>query len=421
MIRIKAFKAVRPGKDLAESIAALPYDVYSEKEARDIVKKNPLSFLKIVRPETVFEENTDIYSDKVYKKAAEILQDEIEKGNLCEEDTESLYVYRQTMNGRAQTGLVACFSVDDYLENRIKRHEFTRKDKEDDRTKHIDVCSAQTGLVFLAYDGSDSVERIIYDATLNEPLYDFISEDGVRQQVWKISDRSLISDLSAAFCDVESMYIADGHHRCQSSATVAVKRRSEADKAVHENESDYFLAVAFAKEQLLIYPYNRVISDLNGLSREAFMDAVKNAGFTVSEVSVSFTEEERRRGVYKTAKKGEIAMYLDKKWYRLTASEAMLNGSAVESLDVSILQDNILDKILGITDPRTDKRIDFVGGIKGMAELERRCSEDMMLAFALYPTSMDELIRVTDEGKVMPPKSTWFEPKLMSGLFVHMI
>lgn len=421
MAKIKPFKAIRPRTKDVEKVSTLPYDVFSEKEAREIVAKNPQSFLKIVRPETAFPRNVDIYSNKVYEKARNLIKENIEKGIFVEESKECYYIYREIMDGRSQTGLVATFAIDDYLNNVIKRHEYTRQEKEDDRTRHIDICSAQTGLVFLAFQEGMALRVMLEKATHDEPLYDFFSADNVRQLVWKVDDLEKVEKITEAFKAVNSMYIADGHHRCASAAMVCKKRREEKPDYDGTEEFNYFMAVAFPQDSLLVLPYYRVVKDLNGLTPKKFIEAIENAGFTVNKLSRLFVARERRHKVNQPRRKGEIAMHLGGKWYQLLAKDEILKDDAVGCLDVTLLQDNILNPILGILDPRTDVRIDFVGGIRGMGELEKRCREDMKVAFALYPTSMEELIRITDEGKVMPPKSTWFEPKLQSGLFVHRI
>lgn len=421
MANIKPFQAIRPQARYVEKVSTLPYDVFSQKEARDVVAKNPMSFLKIVRPETTFPKNVDMYSDKVYEKARALIEENIKKGIFTVDEHDCYYIYRQIMNGRTQTGLVACFAVDDYLNNVIKKHEFTRQEKEDDRIRHVDICSAHTGLVFLAYKQVSEIQRLLEQATHREPLYDFFTADHVRQLVWKVEDPQKVQKITQAFAKVEQLYIADGHHRSASAATVAERRRKIKPDYDGTEEFNYFMAVAFPHDQLLILPYYRVVKDLNGLKKQEFLKALQDAGFLVKKLSRFFTARERRHGVYQPRYKGEIAMHLAGRWYRVRATKEILKHDPVGCLDVSLLQDTILDPILGIKDPRTDSRIDFVGGIRGMSELEKRCREDMKVAFALYPTSMDELIDVTNENKVMPPKSTWFEPKLQSGLFIHRI
>ncbi len=421
MALTKPFRAIRPRRTYARDVATLPYDVFTEKEARRIVSENPLSFLKIVRPETMFPEGVDMYGDQVYEKARDELHKDIFSNFLKQDETDCYYIYRQVMRGRSQTGIVACFSVDDYLNNVVKKHEFTRHDKEIDRTRHIDICSAQTGLVFLAYQERYYPRQIIEKITEREPLYDFTARDGVGQLVWKVDRPQEVEALTRAFSQMDSLYIADGHHRCASAAQVALKRRAAHPSYTGREEFNYFMAVAFPQDQLMIYPYNRVMKDLNGLSDEEFLAAIPQHGFDVEKLSDEFVEEEKKRGAFAVRRKGEFAIYLSDSWYRLTARPEIMKEDPVGSLESSLLQDNLLHPVLGVKDIRADARMDFVGGVKGLEELERRCHEDMKIAFSLYPTTMEELFRVTDAGMIMPPKSTWFEPKLQSGLFVHQI
>lgn len=421
MANVKPFRAIRPRRTYARQVATLPYDVFTEKQARAIVQENPLSFLKIVRPETMFPEGTHMYDTAVYEKARDELNHDIDSNFLKQDETDCYYIYRQVMEGRSQTGIVACFSVDDYLNNVVKKHEYTRHDKEIDRTRHIDICSAQTGMVFLVFQEAYNPQAVIERITQQEPLYDFVAADQVRQIVWKVDDPEEIALLSAAFAQMDSLYIADGHHRCASAAAVAQKRREASPDYDGTEEFNYFMAVAFPRDQLMIYPYNRVMKNLNGLTDEEFLAAIPQHGFTVEPVPEEFTAQERARHAFTVRKKGDIAMYLSDHWYRLQATPAIMKTDPVGSLESSLLQDNLLEPVLGVKDIRADERMDFVGGVKGFEELERRCHEDMYIAFALYPTSMDELFRVTDAGLIMPPKSTWFEPKLQSGLFVHRI
>ena len=418
MAQINPFKGIRPNPKYVQRVASLPYDVYSEKEAREIVARNPMSFMKIVRPETGFPRNVDPYSDKVYERARKLIDDNISKGIFTVDTEDCYYIYREIMNGRSQTGLVACFAVDDYLNNVIKKHEHTRKEKEEDRTRHIDVCAAQTGLVFLAFKDEFGARAIMEQVTHHEPLYEFVSIDNVMQLVWKVDDPDKVDKITKAFSKVENYYIADGHHRAASAATVCKKRRVLRPDYTGDEEFNYFMAVAFPHTELNILPYYRVVSDLNGLSPKLFLELVSKK-FYIKKIHRTISLRERKGGIFQPRHKGEFAMYLGGRWFRLQAKPEIQSNDAVDGLDVMILQKNILDPILGIKDPRTNKRIDFVGGIRGMTELERRCKTDMKVAFALYPTSMEELFRVTDEGKVMPPKSTWFEPKLQSGLFIH--
>ncbi len=410
-MRLKAFKAVRPRRTLVQEVSCLPYDVFSETEARKIVAENPNSFLAVTRPETLFPAGTDPASPEVYERARVLIDENIASGTFKADEKDTYYIYRQTVNGRSQTGLVACYAVDDYLENRIKKHELTRLDKEDDRTRHIDVCNAQTGLVFLFFREGEEARKVLKEATEGEPLYDFTASDGVQQTVWQVSDEADVAKITAAFEAVPEMYIADGHHRSASAAAVCKKRRTENPDHNGSEEYNYFLAVSFPYEELLIMPYYRVVKDLNGLSTEEFLD----------KLSEKFSIEKKDLKAYEPAKKGEVALYVDDTWYKLSAKPEILKDDPVGSLDVTMLQENVLKPILGIEDIRTSDRIDFIGGIRGLGELEKRCHEDMKAAFAMRHTTVSQLMRVADDGDIMPPKSTWFEPKLQSGLFIHQI
>lgn len=410
MPKVTPFQSIRPVPELAGRIAALPYDVYSREEALIEVQKEPLSFLKIDRAETQFPAGTDMYAPEVYAKAREILDNMILDGSFIMEDIPCYYIYELTMDGRSQTGIAACSSVEDYQNNLIKKHENTREDKELDRIRHVDVTGAHTGPVFLAYRSCREINEIINTAKSQPLLYDFVSADGISHRVWRISDASVISRLEALFAQIPCTYIADGHHRCASAVKVGQKRRAEASDFTGREEYNRFLSVLFPDDQLCIMPYNRVIKDLNGLSPESFIDAVRKAGFSV---------EYKGKEQVAPAKKGTFGMYLAGNWYLLTAGNALRSAHPVEGLDVSILQDYLLSPILNIEDPRTDRRIDFVGGIRGLDELERRVAHDMEIAFSMYATSIEELLSVADAGLLMPPKSTWFEPKLRSGLFIH--
>ena len=408
MAQIKPFQAVRPTEEFADRVAALPYDVYNREEATKEVQREPLSFLKIDRAETQFPADVDTYDDRVYDKAAKLL-DEMEKDGVYISDNEqAYYIYRLTMNGRAQTGIVACAGVDDYLNNVIKKHENTRADKELDRINHVDTCSAQTGPIFLAYRANAVISAEVAKAKQEKPVYSFTAVDGIRHQVWKISSKESVETIENAFAGINQIYIADGHHRAASAVKVGLRRREANPGYTGNEEFNYFLSVLFPDEELMIMPYNRVVKDLNGLSEEEFMAKIKDK-FTVSESSTQVAP----------SKKGEFGMYLGRKWYTLTAKEEILSSAPVDGLDVAVLQNNVLEPLLGIHDPKTDKRIDFVGGIRGLGELERRCSEDSVLAFSMYATSIGELFAVADAGLLMPPKSTWFEPKLRSGFFIH--
>ena len=413
MAKIKPFMAVRPVEELADRVAALPYDVYNRQEAKKEVEREPLSFLKIDRAETQFSDEVDTYDPCVYQKAAELLAQMKKDGVYVSDRDNAYYIYRLTMNGRAQTGIVACASVDDYLENVIKKHENTREEKEQDRIRHVDTLSAQTGPIFLAYRSREEINRVVSSVMEKEvPLYDFTAVDGISHTVWKISAADQVKTIQDTFAEIDDIYIADGHHRAASAVKVGLKRRQEHPGYDGTEEFNYFLSVLFPDDQLMIMDYNRVVRDLNGLSTEDFL---KKTGeiFKVSKLGETAQPPQR---------KGQFTMYLEGQWYLLEASEGMLAESdAVKSLDVSLLQEYLLEPVLGIHDPRTDDRIDFVGGIRGLQELERRARTDMKVAFAMYPTSIAELFAVADAGLLMPPKSTWFEPKLRSGLFIHEI
>lgn len=410
MPQVTPFRSIRPIPELADRIAALPYDVYNRREALDETRREPLSFLKIDRAETQFPEDVDTYDPKVYEKAKELLNSMLQDGSFIMEDAPCYYIYELTMDGRSQTGIVACSSIDDYQNEIIKKHEKTREDKELDRIRHVDITDTHTGPIFLVYRSVSVINQIVEDAKQEAPLYDFVSSDGIRHRVFRISDQDAIQKLEKAFAEIPCTYIADGHHRCASAVKVGQKRRKEHPGYTGEEEFNRFLSVLFPDDQLAILPYNRVVKDLNGLSVSEFLSALEKAGFTVSAP---------QKEAISPSSKGSFGLYLNGSWYLVTASLPLLSDDPVKGLDVSILQDRILGPILGIGDPRTDKRIDFVGGIRGLSELERRVSEDMTLAFSMYPTSIKELLSVADAGLLMPPKSTWFEPKLRSGLFLH--
>jgi uncharacterized protein (DUF1015 family) len=412
MAMIKPFKAVRPAEDLAEKIAALPYDVYNREEAKEEITREPHSFLKIDRAETNFPEHVSTYDTAVYEKAKDLLEDMLINGEFVTEGEECFYIYELIMEGRSQTGLVACASIDDYISGVIKRHENTRTDKELDRINHIDICNAQTGPIFLTYRGSDRVKELIDRKKQIEKLYGFTSSDGITHNIWKLDREIEVNCIKEEFEQISAVYIADGHHRAASAVKVGLKRREEQQGYTGKEEFNFFLSVLFPAEELLIMPYNRVIKDLNGYTEEEFL----------KKVAEYFTLEDLGSNAYAPKEKGEYGMYLKNKWYKLIISkENRKDNDPVAGLDVSLLQDNLLENILGIKDPRSDKRIDFVGGIRGLDELERRVAEDMSVAFSLYPTSIKELMDVSDAGELMPPKSTWFEPKLRSGLFLHKI
>lgn len=423
MAKIYPFSAVRPKKGLESRIAALPYDVYNRKEAKEVVSKEPMSFLKIDRAETQFDDLTDIYDRKVYEKAHDMLWEMIDNGDFVQEEKDCYYIYELIMNGRSQSGIVAKASVDDYLNDVIKKHENTREEKELDRINHVDTCNAQTGPIFLAYRSKEKINAIVEKTKKGESVYSFTSEDGITHNVWIIEAEEDINEIKNQFGKIEHIYIADGHHRCASAVKVSLKRREQNPGYTGEEEYNYFLSVLFPDKELLIMDYNRVVKDLNGLSHKAFLAEIMQ-NFDVEEMNVvqlSQLDEEQWERELRPECKGKITMHMDGKWYKLTAKENILSPDPVDGLDVSLLQNHILNPILGIEDPKTDNRIDFVGGIRGYRELEKRVKEDCVAAFAMYPTSIQELFAVADAGRLMPPKSTWFEPKLRSGIFIHTI
>lgn len=408
MATIKPFVCVRPSLAQASTIAALPYDVYNRKEAKAVVEQNGKSFLAIDRPETGLADDADMYAPEVYERANAMLQDWIATGDFIRDDDKSYYLYELTMNGRVQTGIVACASIDDYQNGVIKKHENTRAEKEQDRICHVDACSAQTGPIFLAYRAQEIISSVVAKVKAETPVYDFVSEDGIRHRVFKIAGAEDCKTIEEAFATIEHIYIADGHHRAASAVKVGLRRREAYPDYTGEEEFNYFLSVLFPDEELMIMDYNRVVKDLNGLSEEAFLEKVKEV-FDVTEASAQIAPQ----------KKAEFTMFLAGKWYVCTVRQEDIPSDPVESLDVSLLQNLFLAPVLGILDPKTDARIDFVGGIRGLGELEKRCATDCQVAFAMYPTSIQELFDVADANLLMPPKSTWFEPKLRSGLFIH--
>jgi uncharacterized protein (DUF1015 family) len=408
----KPFKAFRPKPELASEVAAKPYDVLNSDEARIEVQGHPLSFLHVGKPEIDLDPSIDHYDPLVYQKGKENLQKLIDDKVLVEDPEPYFYVYAQTMNGRTQYGLVGCASVDDYLNDVIKKHEKTRKDKEEDRCNHVRVTNAHSGPIFLTYRDNDAINAIVEKVIAAAPENDFVAADGIRHQSWVIKDKEAIAEIEKTFVAIPNLYVADGHHRSAAAAIVGRERREANPNHRGDEEYNYFLAVLFPASQLYIMDYNRVVKDLNGMTEAEFFDKLKSH-FTVTEAN----------GKYHPQNKGEFGLYINKKWYSMKANADLLAISdPVERLDVSILQKYVLDAMLGIDDPRTSKRIDFVGGIRGLEELERRVdSGEMKLAFALYPTSIHELIAIADAGKIMPPKSTWFEPKLRDGMFVHFL
>ena len=413
MATVRSFRAVRPTAETVEAVAALPYDVYNSEEAREVVKDKPLSFLRIDRPETFFDRSVDIHAPEVYKKAGEALQAMIDQGRLVREKKDVFYLYELTMDGRSQMGLVARTSVDEYLEGTIKKHENTRADKEQDRINHVDACDANTGPIFLTYKAQALITGLMKEWVAgNKALFDFVADDGVGHKVWTIDHEPTIEAIETAFEAIEALYIADGHHRAASAVKVAQMRRKANPGYTGDEAFNYFLSVIFPDEALAIMDYNRVVKDLNGLSETAFIEKIEE------KFNMSLPESRP----IKPEKKGTMGMYLNNRWYLLEAKEGTFNpDDPVASLDVAILQDNLLEPVLGIGDPRTDDRIDFIGGIRGLGEIERRVRDGMTVGFAMYPTSIGELMAIADAGALMPPKSTWFEPKLRSGIFIHLL
>lgn len=409
MADIRPFPAIRPAKGMAERIAALPYDVYSRAEAKEAVKDHGDSFLNIDRAETQFPDDVDTYADCVYDKARELLWNMVEDGRFIRDEKPCYYIYQLEMEGRCQTGLAACCSVDDYNSRVIKRHENTRADKELDRIRHVDTTNAQTGPIFLAYRHDKELRRLIEKCREEAPVYDFTAEDGISHRIWVIDRGEDVRAVYEAFGRMDSIYIADGHHRCASAVKVAMNRRSRFPEDGKDEAYNYFLSVLFPDDELAIYDYNRVLKDLNGMTAHGLIERLKER----------FRVEEAREAPYRPKAKGEFGMYLENKWYVVKALEGILSTDAVEGLDVSLLQTYVLDELFGIKDPKTDNRIEFVGGIRGLKELEKRVNEGAACAFSMYPTSIEELFAVADEGRLMPPKSTWFEPKLRSGLLIH--
>ncbi|MBU3182613.1 DUF1015 domain-containing protein [Clostridium psychrophilum] len=412
MAVVRAFKAYRPQLDLVEKVAALPYDVMDSEEAREMVKGNPYSFLHVDKSEVDLPLEIDIHDEKVYLKARDNLQKMISNKVYIKEKKPCMYIYRQIMDGRFQTGIVACASIDDYINDIIKKHELTRSDKELDRFNHVDYTNCNTGPIFLTYRHKDEIDKIVQDWTETKiPIYDYKSEDGVSQIIWVIDNEDIINRLSTLFDATEYLYIADGHHRSASAVKVGLKRRKDNPSYTGNEEFNFFLSVIFPDKDLYVMDYNRVIADLNGNSSEEFMEKV------AEKFNITLYQG---KGQFKPQVQRTYGMFFDDKWYKLEAKEETFNLSdPVERLDVSILQKNLLGPILGIDDPRTNSRIDFVGGIRGLSELERRVKNGMKIAFSMYPTTIDDLIEIANAGKTMPPKSTWFEPKLQSGIFVH--
>lgn len=407
MAVIRPFKGIRPIKELANKIAALPYDVMDSDEAREMVKGNPYSFLHVDKAEIDLPNDIDAYDDRVYEKAKENLDKMIEKGYYIEDEKPKFYIYRQVMKGRSQVGLVGCASIDDYTNNIIKKHELTREDKEIDRINHVYKCEAHTGPIFLTYRANKNISNIINEWMKKEPVYDFKSEDGVSHTVWIIEDECIVNKISELFKSVEYLYIADGHHRSASAVKVGHIKRAENEEYTGDEEFNYFLSISYPDSELEVLDYNRTVKDLNGLSKEEFLNKVSE-NFIVTKSNEQVKPKEKHT----------FGMYLEKQWYLLEARNGIFNpDDPVDQLDVSILQNNLLKPILGIDDPRKSKRIKFVGGIRGLRELERRADTDMKVSFSMYATTTDDIMDIADSGRIMPPKSTWFEPKPRSGSY----
>ena len=412
MAVVRAFKAVRPAAALAGKVAALPYDVMNSEEARRMVEGNPYSFLHVDKAEIDLDPAIDLYDTRVYEKARDNLYKMIADGVFVQDEAACLYIYKQVMNGRAQIGIVGCTAVDDYRNNIIKKHELTRADKEQDRVNHVDYCDANTGPIFLTYRAKAAINALVERQMEKAPVYDFVSEDGIGHTVWVVDEDAVVQTICKEFASVDYLYIADGHHRSASAVRVGQMRRDAKPSYDGSEEFNYFLSVIFPDEQLYIMDYNRLVKDLNGNTEAQFMEKISEK-FTVSAYEGS--------GALKPVKKHTYGMYLAGKWYLLEAKDGSYDAAdPVARLDVSILQSNLLSPVLGIGDPRTDKRIDFVGGIRGLDALAARVdSGEMAVAFSMFPTTMEDLMDIADAGAIMPPKSTWFEPKLRSGLFIH--
>ncbi len=412
MAVVKPFKALRPRVDLVEKVASLPYDVMNRTEAKELSKGNPYSFLHVVRSEIDLSDDVDAYDERVYQQARKNLDKFQEEGTLKQEREKSFYIYRQIMFGRVQTGIVAVTSIDEYIDGTIKKHEFTRVAKEQDRINNFDICDANTAPIFLTYRENRNITKLVNEwIKFNKPIYNFVTEDDITHIVWVVDNNDVNKALEEEFKNVEALYIADGHHRSASSVKVGLKRREEKEDYTGQEEFNYFMSVIFPDEDLFIMDYNRVVKDLNGFTKDEFLNVVCEK-FNIEKIGSGTP--------YRPMAQKTFGMYLDGVWYKLSGKEGTFDvKDPVKKLDVSVLQENLLKPILGIEDPRTDNRIDFIGGIRGLEELEKRVNNGFAVAFSMYPTTMEELLAIADSGNVMPPKSTWFEPKLRSGVFVH--
>ncbi len=412
MALVKPFRGIRPPQDLVEKVASRPYDVLSSEEARKEAGDNEMSLYHIIKPEINFEPGTSEYDPRVYTSAAEYFKAFQDKHWLVQDEKEHYYIYAQTMNGKTQYGLVVAASVDDYLTGVIKKHELTRRDKEEDRMKHVRVCNANMEPVFFAYPDDEVLTALLQRYAATKPVYDFVApDDGFRHQFWIINDQQDINTITAEFAKMPHLYIADGHHRSAAAALVGAEKAKQNPHHTGKEEYNYFMAVCFPASQLTILDYNRVVKDLNGLTPEEFL----------KKLSEDFEVEDKGEAIYKPQHIHEFSLYLDKHWYSLVAKpQAYDDNDPIKSLDVDISSRLILDKLMGIKDLRSDKRIDFVGGLRGLEELKRRVdSGEMRWALALYPVSMKQIMNIADTGNIMPPKATWFEPKLRSGLVIH--
>ena len=412
MARIKPFKGIRPPKELVERVESRPYDVLNSEEARIEAGDNEMSLYHIIKPEIDFEPNTSEYDSRVYEKAVENFKKFQDNGWLRQDDKELYYIYAQTMNGKTQYGLVVVAYVDDYMTGIIKKHELTRRDKEEDRMRHVRINNANIEPVFFAYPDNEAMDKLIMRYASTQPEYDFIAPiDGFRHQLWIIDNSDDIETITTEFAKMPSLYIADGHHRSAAAALVGAEKAKQNPNHTGEEEYNYFMAVCFQASQLTILDYNRVVTDLNGMTKSEFLSALGK----------NFVVEDKGTEVYKPAKLHEFSLYMEEHWYRLEAKEGTYNeADPIGVLDVDISSRLILDELLGIKDLRSDKRIDFVGGLRGLEELKRRVdSGEMKMALALYPVSMKQIMDIADSGKIMPPKATWFEPKLRSGLIIH--
>ncbi|MDA1078326.1 MAG: DUF1015 family protein [Verrucomicrobia bacterium] len=411
MITFRPFRAIRPCPEVAHAVASRPYDVLDSQEAKEEAAGNSNSFLRVIKPEIDLPDSTDLYSDEVYQKGRETFLEMIAKGTFITDSVPNFYVYRLTMDGRSQTGLVGCCNFEEYYEGKIKKHELTRTAKENDRVRHVETLEANAEPVFFSYRGQKEIDQIVNKVIDSiPPIYDFEADDGIRHELWVSDDASQNEQLSAHFQKLDALYVADGHHRTAAAARVGQRLKEANPHHTGQEEYNFFMAVLFPDDQLKIYDYNRVVQDLNGLDEEKFLE----------KLSHQFDIQKDDFSKIKPSKIREFAMYLPGQWYRLTPKDAKRSADPVADLDVTILSDLILEPILNIGDLRKSNRIDFVGGIRGLSELSRRVdSGEMATAFALYPVSMDQLLSIADAGEIMPPKTTWFEPKLRSGLFVH--